>query len=1361
MRFLSDSRAQSVQIGAVLLFGILIVLLSTWQAFVVPNQNEEVEFNHNERVQQQMTELRSTIISMPGADTPQSVTIDVGLRYPSRTIFRNPPPVSGRIQTLDTTDESFNVTIANAEAQNEDFEQLWTRDGASYNTGAIEYRPSYNEYQSAPRTIYSATVLYNAFEREDRQLPLSGQSLVRGNRISLVALNGSLSENGVRSSSLDFEPISTRTREVDVEPEPGEQITLELPTRMSLDRWQELFAEEANVDSSAVTLDQSAFDDEEVGLLRVPLRSDPVGSQDSYRLQLAKVGVGTGTTTPNPSYLTAVDGNGTEIERGESTELTVEVRDRYNKPKSGLRVAASAEGGEFDDGTDTESATSGPDGQATFSYQGLTTGTHNINFTILDGYQPQPGAEHDVTTPENVTMTVEVDPPSGGTGTGGGGGAYNVSWNREQIANSPAVTETADDFEYDATVESELSMPMFTDPSVDGADVEYAVSSQLLGVVDPRAGTTATNGTDSTTLKPRREGVLDVFTTSGSDGDRIKINITDVDLGLLTVDPDVANQASVHNWSFDNVPFRGEVDNITASYPAGTSFDGLDQNDITVYFTREGDSSPTEIDVNSDSYSGTEARFVLDKTFNRDIVGSSWVEIDGLENPDPGTYTATLTFRGQNDTLAVEKEFTIPEKNLTISAANSPIQAGDNNDIAVTLEDESGDPIQGDDVVLNVTNGDGTFTNSSTQSVTVTTNASGQATATYESANSDAGTTVQIDAELANNSSVSDSTTFNVSSASLSNLAVTDVVPTADGQSQAFRFTIANGDLNAGETVTMDLSDPQNSGIVSYENENARVVKGSGQIDNFDASADELVYLADANEPAGTEIEIWVDNLVMDQSSGGPFDISFDRSDAVGTDTTSFDVTRTGRDVKLNSLAISDLVGTTAQDQTIQFTPDGAFGDAERVTIDLSDAQAGVVDYGTAQGITVTQGSAESKALVVNPTNDVAYVTYTSPSDTTTDEPIELTIQDVEPSNDGESYETGVSRGSAGTTNPSFSVREPANFQVTITGTNSPVTEGDDVTVDYEVTNTGDVTDTQDIQFDINGTNEATNSSVTLNGGDTFTGSFTYTTVTGDAPAIETNVSSDDDFATETVTVNEPAFFDVQITGTNSPVTEGETLTVDATITNTGDIQDTQSVNLTDTEFNNTERDTVDVTLTPGESNSSITFEWDTTIGDSGSGNVTVFSEDDSDNENVTVETSQAGSVQVTPNVNSAGSSGKYEFELENTGDIDVTLVGIGINETTESTAVKVGGKNNDDILTETNNGQIVTGEIPVDSSNPDQAERSDFTSNIGLQTGETRTFEFDRFRTSTNGNADMKGDNVVITVWFSDGSASSLTLSP
>jgi len=199
-----------------------------------------------------------------------------------------------------------------------------------------------------------------------------------------------------------------------------------------------------------------------------------------------------------------------------------------------------------------------------------------------------------------------------------------------------------------------------------------------------------------------------------------------------------------------------------------------------------------------------------------------------------------------------------------------------------------------------------------------------------------------------------------------------------------------------------------------------------------------------------------------------------------------------------------------------------------------------------------------------------------------------------------------------------FTVVEPPFFRVNITDTtDGPVRAGEDVTVDYTVENTGGLADEQTIRFLVNGSENDT-ASVSLGGGASSSGQFTYATNDGDIPAINATVASENDSAERTVQVRQ-AVFDVNITGTNSSVAEGQTLTVDVNVTNTGDLQGTQTLNLTDSGFNDTKRDAVDVTLDAGESNTTVTLNWTTSNGDAGNGTVTVSSEDGNDTALVTV----------------------------------------------------------------------------------------------------------------------------------------------
>src|SRR6056297_3327826 len=121
MTFWDDDRAVTVQVGVVLLFAILVVAMSLYQSTVVPGQNQGAEFEHEQTVQGQMTDLRNAILrtGTTGAGQPTSVTL--GTRYPQRTFFINPPPATGELRT--TAAGSF--TVENVTALSPETSDYW------------------------------------------------------------------------------------------------------------------------------------------------------------------------------------------------------------------------------------------------------------------------------------------------------------------------------------------------------------------------------------------------------------------------------------------------------------------------------------------------------------------------------------------------------------------------------------------------------------------------------------------------------------------------------------------------------------------------------------------------------------------------------------------------------------------------------------------------------------------------------------------------------------------------------------------------------------------------------------------------------------------------------------------------------------------------------------------------------------------------------------------------------------------------------------------------------------------------------------------------------------------------------------
>jgi len=122
---------------------------------------------------------------------------------------------------------------------------------------------------------------------------------------------------------------------------------------------------------------------------------------------------------------------------------------------------------------------------------------------------------------------------------------------------------------------------------------------------------------------------------------------------------------------------------------------------------------------------------------------------------------------------------------------------------------------------------------------------------------------------------------------------------------------------------------------------------------------------------------------------------------------------------------------------------------------------------------------------------------------------------------------------------------------------------------------------------------------------------------TGDHGSVEEEITitmNSDKELTANFEVYDPAYFEVEITDYDDDVEEGDTVTVEYTVENTGELEGTQDIVFT---VDGTEEDSVGITLGAGEDYSG-EFEWEAE--DEGDYDLEVASEDTSDSVTVTVE---------------------------------------------------------------------------------------------------------------------------------------------
>ena len=227
MRFGDDGRAQSTLVGAILLFAILIAAFSTYQAAVVPDQNAEVEFNHNAEIQSDMQGLRNSLLDVRSVEEidgeytvvseHRPVRLRLGTQYPARLLALNPPAPAGTIETEEGTFEIRNAQVSSAQFEEHQGELI-----RSHDTKLLAYRPGYNEYRNAPTTRLEHSFLYNDFE--DGDVSRSDQRLIRGpdgRTIDVVLLAGDVSLSSSDSVTLDPETVDGPTTHVPITQDGG------------------------------------------------------------------------------------------------------------------------------------------------------------------------------------------------------------------------------------------------------------------------------------------------------------------------------------------------------------------------------------------------------------------------------------------------------------------------------------------------------------------------------------------------------------------------------------------------------------------------------------------------------------------------------------------------------------------------------------------------------------------------------------------------------------------------------------------------------------------------------------------------------------------------------------------------------------------------------------------------------------------------------------------------------------------------------------------------------------------------------------------------------------------------------------
>ncbi len=335
MRRRYGERAVTVQIGAILLLAIVFTALALYQVNAVPAENQAVEIDHNRQVTNELQDVRNAIGTAGFGGSSRSASVTLGTSYPTRTFLTNPPDPTGRLETTDPGP----VTITDSN------DTVY----GPYETRFLAYEPDYNEYRDAPRTVIEHSLLYNQFD--EANVSVGSQQLVGSERISLVLLDGNVSETSGRATSVSLESLDEpRTKEL----EAGSVLTL--PTERKAIWESEL------EDTDGVTVRETTADDEvEIELER------------AYTLEIARVGVGEGAGSSDDFDIGNEKRTSTEPSNGSRLDLTWREATVAGNRQAISGSEATVTGGP----SETVSLTAGVEG-----YESLRGG--QVNFALSD-----------------------------------------------------------------------------------------------------------------------------------------------------------------------------------------------------------------------------------------------------------------------------------------------------------------------------------------------------------------------------------------------------------------------------------------------------------------------------------------------------------------------------------------------------------------------------------------------------------------------------------------------------------------------------------------------------------------------------------------------------------------------------------------------------------------------------------------------------------------------------------------------------------------------------------------------------------------------------------------------------------------
>ncbi len=433
-RFVDDERAVSPVVGFVLMFALIMIVFTIYNADVVPAQNQDVEYEHTQTIEGQMEQLSAAFLSADENGSTKSVALQLGVQYPTRVFGINPGTPVGTLNTSEMHEVRFTGDTETAE----------------FNTSFVKYTPNYNLMQQETQYSIEHGLLVKDYDGSDNTRLKGTGALFSSDdeTVNLRLISSNLQESRmstvVTAENVDTHKITTTSSDA----------TLSLPTTLEKEEWNRTITGSEQVTDWNYSSSSSGVNRVNIELKNgTPINVNRVTAGNPP--PEGEIGI--------PPYIQNVTKTSINASLNSTTNLTVETMDIFGSHYDDVEINASTNGDRDGDLTPTSTTSGGQSGEATFAYESAPSDA---------GDTVEVTASLPNRTGENTSVTFELNyPADNGSEPGGGSSEDQISVSRGSLEEGPTdlifrITPSPVDIAgFSVTTQNELESVTQTEPT--------------------------------------------------------------------------------------------------------------------------------------------------------------------------------------------------------------------------------------------------------------------------------------------------------------------------------------------------------------------------------------------------------------------------------------------------------------------------------------------------------------------------------------------------------------------------------------------------------------------------------------------------------------------------------------------------------------------------------------------------------------------------------------------------------------------------------------------------------------------------------------------------------------------------------